>query len=581
MVLHGLLAGLSRATGNWGIAPTNSQGTCSGGAEPPPHIGRQSRTKKTIATRSYPAAKTIATRNCRAAKLNLLAVIIYFRPLVLYFQRTMQSSSQQQRFNPGLEIACLLLLLGFFSPNAVASNRQQNPPLFSLTTQEPAKSNAPIIEQLRRAADLLQAGKLDEAESILRRLLATTPNNSDAHNLLGIILNQRNRSAEAEREYRTALRLNPNGVSAMANLGVLLASTNRSAEATKTFEAVLRLVPDHPQATLNLGLQYAARGNDALAVPLLQKAIALQLAGYEVQYRLGISLYNLKHFDEASTAFAAALTVSSQAAGPVYYLGLIAWTNARFDQAEELFSRAVVLQPGFPEANFMLGEGLRRSQKFQAAAESYELALHQEPTKFVYYARLGGVYIKLGQADQAREIFRRGALRFPQLPEAHYFLGIASRALGDYASAEVELRRSLRLQANNVDALAQLGFVLLERDMTAEAENVLRRAIALNDKHFFANSDLGRLLVRTRRYDEAVPVLQAAGKLRPKDPGVHYQLFMALSRLKQKEAADRELAIFKELDEAKKSKRTTDAGIPDDEFVPSPAGQSQPLRTSP
>ena len=43
------------------------------------------------------------------------------------------------------------------------------------------------------------------------------------------------------------------------------------------------------------------------------------------------------------------------------------------------------------------------------------------------------------------------------------------------------------------------------------------------------------------------------------DPGVHYQLFLAYSRLSRKADADRELETFKRLDEARKA---AEAGMP-------------------
>ena len=106
-----------------------------------------------------------------------------------------------------------------------------------------------------------------------------------------------------------------------------------------------------------------------------------------------------------------------------------------------------------------------------------------------------------------------------------------------------------------MNALAQLGFVLLEQNQTAEAERTLRRAIAVNAGHFYANYDLGRLLVRTQRYAEAMPVLTHAASLKPQNSSVHYQLFLALSRLKRKDDADNELKIFKELEEVRKTRR--------------------------
>ncbi len=104
-----------------------------------------------------------------------------------------------------------------------------------------------------------------------------------------------------------------------------------------------------------------------------------------------------------------------------------------------------------------------------------------------------------------------------------------------------------------MDALAQLGFIIGERDRYAEAEKVLRSAIAIDEKHFYANYDLGRLLVKSKRYEESLSVLSRAAALKPKDASVHYQLFIALSRLKRKEEAERELATFKQLDAARKS----------------------------
>src|SRR5262249_11348094 len=156
------------------------------------------------------------------------------------------------------------------------------------------------------------------------------------------------------------------------------------------------------------------------------------------------------------------------------------------------------------------------------------------------------------------------------IPEAHYFLGIAARAGADYDTAETEFRKSLALAADNVNELAQLGFILLERGRQSEAESTLRRAITINNKHFYANYDLGRLLVKSRRYDEALPVLQYAVTLKPNNPGVHYQIFMALSRLKRKDEAERELAIFKELEVARKSCPRTEANTDDDDDAQNP-----------
>jgi tetratricopeptide (TPR) repeat protein len=402
-------------------------------------------------------------------------------------------------------------------------------------------------------------------------VLLLAPRNPDAHNLLGIIFDQRNDFLAAEREYRAALRLNPDLISPLANLGVLLARTQRSEAAIRTFETVLKKVPDHPQATINLGIQYAARGDFARALPLLERAARLNVEDYQVRYNLGLALYNLKRFDQAAEVFQSASSLSPSAAEPLYYLGLIHWSRQQDETAAELWERAVQFRPNFPEANFMLGEALRKHRRTAAAVEFYQRALDQDGSILAQYTRLGGAYIVLRQPQQALDVFTRAAKHFPQSPEAHYFVGVAARAGADYDLADREFRLSLTLQPDNVNALAQLGFVLQERDKTVEAERTLRRALAINDKHFYANFDLGRLLVKSRRYEEAIPILRHAALLKPGNPGVHYQLFITFSRLKSKADADKELAIFKQLDEAREARRKQGAEEEDiEDNIPQP-----------
>ena len=131
----------------------------------------------------------------------------------------------------------------------------------------------------------------------------------------------------------------------------------------------------------------------------------------------------------------------------------------------------------------------------------------------------------------------------------------------------------MTLEPDNVDALAQLGYIVGARGNYAEAEKILRRATMLSDRHFYAYYDLGRLLVKVGRYDEALPILRHGAALKPNNVSVHYQQFIVLSRLKRKDEAERELAIFKQLAEAerKSGRRDEDDGEnPDDSTTEAP-----------
>jgi Flp pilus assembly protein TadD len=389
---------------------------------------------------------------------------------------------------------------------------------------------------LVRALELLRAGKVEEAEPLVRRALKVGPSNADAHALLGVILDQRGRAREAEAAYRAALRLKPTAVAPRANLGVLLARAGRAAEAAAEFEAVLRAAPGHPQATFNLGL----------------------------------ALFELKRYEEAASLLSTPAALAQNAPEALYRLGLISAARGRAEEAAEFWQRALALRENYPEVYFALAEELRRQRRYEGAAEFYERAVTQDPARLVYRVRLGGVLMLLSRFDRALEVFNETAARFPESAEAHYFTGIAARGRGDYEAAEVALRRSLRLRPASADALAQLGFVVGERGRDAEAERLLRQAVSRDARHFYANYDLGRLLVRGRRYVEALVVLDAAARIRESDPGVRYQMFLALSRLGRKEEAERELTRFRKLDEERKTRRVSGGEEQVEDALPPP-----------
>jgi tetratricopeptide (TPR) repeat protein len=291
--------------------------------------------------------------------------------------------------------------------------------------------------------------------------------------------------------------------------------------------------------------------------------------------QLGFALYQLQRINEAASVLEAAVSLAPADPDVLYLSGLVAALRGDGEAAVEFWQRALAQRADFAAANFMIGEELRKHRRYEGAAEFYELALKQDAAQLVYYVRLGGAYMLLVRYNRALEIFQRAARLFPGSAEAQYFIGIAARGYGNLEVAEAALRKSLVLRESNVDALAQLGFVLGDRGRDAEAEMLLRRAVALDPRHFYANYDLGRLLVRTRRYDEAIGVLAVAARIRARDPGVHYQLFIVYTRLKRKDDADHELAIFKQYDAESKARRAQGDDLIED-TLPRSASEGKP-----
>jgi len=102
------------------------------------------------------------------------------------------------------------------------------------------------------AAVLVMAGRVDDAETELRRALEIDPDFARAHSHLAHIHMRRKQNGLAIQEFATALRLDPHDFKARNNLGYLLLIGGDADAAAGHFREVLREHPDDPLARANL-----------------------------------------------------------------------------------------------------------------------------------------------------------------------------------------------------------------------------------------------------------------------------------------------------------------------------------------
>src|SRR5437588_12504911 len=88
-----------------------------------------------------------------------------------------------------------------------------------------------------------RSGRLTEAESLCRQVLARVPDQTDCLNLLVQLLHQSGRGSEAIDLLRRATEANPGVADHHANLGVILAQSGNFAEAISTLRHAVALRP--------------------------------------------------------------------------------------------------------------------------------------------------------------------------------------------------------------------------------------------------------------------------------------------------------------------------------------------------
>jgi tetratricopeptide (TPR) repeat protein len=109
----------------------------------------------------------------------------------------------------------------------------------------PAVESVSTAEMTRRGRELLAAGRVADAESLLRQAVENDPDADLAHLALGLTLVLQRRPDDAETELRRAVELAPDRVEARLALGRFLLLERRDpARAEPQLAAALALAPD-------------------------------------------------------------------------------------------------------------------------------------------------------------------------------------------------------------------------------------------------------------------------------------------------------------------------------------------------
>ncbi len=126
------------------------------------------------------------------------------------------------------------------------------------------------------ALQLIQAGRVAEAEERLRGRIAAAPEDVDALHYLGLLCYQSGRVDEAAVLVAKAAQLAPQTPFLRANLAEILRVQGSLAAAEEHAREAVRLAPEQPNFQFNLAKVLEARGDSAPALAAAERALALQ-----------------------------------------------------------------------------------------------------------------------------------------------------------------------------------------------------------------------------------------------------------------------------------------------------------------
>lgn len=287
-------------------------------------------------------------------------------------------------------------------------------------------------ETLANAVRLLNAGRAEEAEALLREAIRAAPQRAEPLHLLGLVRHQRGDTAEAVELLTRAVEKAPRHVDAWRNLGLVCLESGAVERAEACFRHVVELAPSDVAAHGNLALifEQSERVDEAIeqlralrsvapedpsALGMLAKLLR-QTRQHEEEVEVARELVRLRPDDAALRK-----TLSRS-----YFLWFDA-VDRDPEKAEQVLTEWIAFDPEDPVARHMAAaRGLREVP--ERAGDAY-VARHFDEFAATYDEVLGGL-------GNQHPLLVEEALRAAE-PEARAALAIADIGCGTGLCAPV------------------------------------------------------------------------------------------------------------------------------------------------
>ena len=206
----------------------------------------------------------------------------------------------------------------------------------------------------------------------------------------------------------------------------------------------------------------------------------------------------------------------------------------------EFLSRAEPIAKYFPqsfEIHIMLAEVNRKLNHYDAAINSYQMALNIKPDYTDAYINMGSVFKNNNQLNKAYECYQKVLKIKPGDPEAYYNMGNTLQAKGKLDAAIECYRKALNTDPNYVEAYNNMGTTLVNKGELGLAIDNYKKALVINPNDAELYYNVGNALQNKGDPTNAIIYYQKAICNEPEYANAYNNLAITLKNIGDLDAA--------------------------------------------
>lgn len=411
----------------------------------------------------------------------------------------------------------------------------------ALLQQDKSEAAAELYQELLSASDapaelfrviqfeLQRANNSSLAVTVMQSLVASFPEESEAHLGLARALVTDNQTDAALDASSVALDIDPQSTQAQLLTAQILSGTGKPEEAIKLLQSALEQSAQNTDLRLGYAQLLAEAGRFELVDVELETLFKDSQNNPETLLTISLIAIESLHLEQAKTYLLALLETGAYPDQANFYL-------ARIDDQQKKYEQAIGFYDAVMEGELQFEAQLRAAEltALTGNLESGRLRLQNltNAVNPILQRRVISSESRMLQNAnlnaEAVKVLDEGLERFPEDENLLYARALASHAAGDDDNMIADLNKLIALDPNNAHALNALGYHYAEHDIELErAEQLLVKANELLPDDPAIMDSLGWLRFRQGRYDESIALLRKAYQRFP-DPEIAAHLVQAL-----------------------------------------------------
>jgi tetratricopeptide (TPR) repeat protein len=379
---------------------------------------------------------------------------------------------------------------------------------------------------------------LDLAIAEFEQIVALTPNSVEDRMVLGQLYTVKHDPKKAEEEFKTAQAIEPESEDVVLNLARVYAESGDLEHAAKVIEAVpVEARSSRMEVALGAAYDQLKRPKDAIAA--YQRAAELDPGDEHTLDTLGQALLNDNQLDEALKQFKALAAADPEDAGPLVHISEIERRQGKYEDALATVRKARKLDPTSLEAGYNEGLLLDVLARYDEAAKVYESMVDQtshangaytteeKNNRGIFLDRLGAIYHEQNKTDKAIAAYQK-MIELGGDTEHRGYQGEVDtyRDAKQFDKAIEVSRKAVEAESGDKDLKLMLAGELADQGKPDEGLAMARAQLDNSDNDRTVWLAIGQIDIRLRRWKDTEDAFNKAGTLTTKTEDKTYLLFL-------------------------------------------------------